>query len=114
VGQVGRARSAATNATQLFLHSQPGAAYGSPEPLYAAFQQAAAAVGSNYKLSLANASASNPGLPPSSLHVLLRWKPALQALFLGEFDSSYSNPYYQSRCGPRRLAGRLRRLQQPG
>jgi hypothetical protein len=99
VGQVGRARSAATNTTQLYLHRQPGAAYGSPEPLYAAFRRAEDATGGDYRLAVANASARNPGLPPSSLHVLLRWKPQLQALYLGDFDSQFANPYYQSRCG---------------
>ncbi len=96
VGQVGRARAASTNSTQLYLHRAKGAAYGNPAPLDAALRSAAAAT-SEYSVAVANASSSTPGLPPSSLHVLLRWQPALQALYLGEFDQQYTNPYYESR-----------------
>jgi nicastrin len=42
------------------------------------------------------ASASNPGIPPSSLTSFLRHKPSIQGVVIEEFDTSFSNTYYQS------------------
>ena len=43
------------------------------------------------------ASATNPGVPPSSLFTLLAAKPALAGAVLADFDAAFSNPFYDSR-----------------
>lgn len=42
------------------------------------------------------ASATNPGLPPSSLMSFLRVNASIQGMMLTDFDSQYINPYFQS------------------
>ncbi len=42
------------------------------------------------------ASATNPGLPPSSLMGFLRVNASIQGMMLTDFDSQYINPYFQS------------------
>jgi hypothetical protein len=49
------------------------------------------------QVSVAEASASNPGIPPSSLMSFLRVKPSIQGVVLTEFDSAFRNPFYASR-----------------
>eukprot|EP00210_Caulerpa_lentillifera_P002616 g2503.t1 len=51
---------------------------------------------SNLQLSLQSASESNPGIPPSSLEVLLSFNSNLEGILIEEFDQNYSNPYYNS------------------
>lgn len=46
---------------------------------------------------VSDASASNPGIPPSSLMSFLRVNASIQGVILNEFDQAYTNPYYGSR-----------------
>ncbi len=48
--------------------------------------EGAAAISTDVPLNVTRASASNPGLPPSSLYSFLRVKPSIAAVYLGEFD----------------------------
>ena len=45
------------------------------------------------QISVARASPSNPGIPPSSLMAWLKVKPALQGAVLAGFDRQYINPH---------------------
>lgn len=42
------------------------------------------------------ASTSNPGIPPSSLTSFLRHKPSIKGVVIEEFNTNFSNTYYQS------------------
>ena len=61
----------------------------------AALQQAAQLT-SEQNVSMSKASASNPGIPPSSLMSFLRHKPSIQGVVIEEFDRDFSNAYFQS------------------
>ena len=43
------------------------------------------------------ASAGNPGIPPSSLMAFLRARPGIAGAVLADFDSAFATPYYHSR-----------------
>jgi hypothetical protein len=43
------------------------------------------------------ASAGNPGIPPSSLMAFLRARPAVAGVVVADHDGSFSTPYYHSR-----------------
>lgn len=94
VGQVGRAMSK-SGSVQLYAHTQPGGAYGNASGLVAALSSAASQT-SEFTVAVSPASASNPGLPPSSLYSFLRVKPAIQGVVLAEYDSAFLNPYFAS------------------
>lgn len=49
------------------------------------------------QVAVTEASASNPGIPPSSLMSFLRVKPSIQGVVLAEFDKAFTNPFYASR-----------------
>eukprot|EP00195_Chlamydomonas_chlamydogama_P012863 CAMPEP_0202894688 /NCGR_PEP_ID=MMETSP1392-20130828/4034_1 /ASSEMBLY_ACC=CAM_ASM_000868 /TAXON_ID=225041 /ORGANISM="Chlamydomonas chlamydogama, Strain SAG 11-48b" /LENGTH=710 /DNA_ID=CAMNT_0049579449 /DNA_START=101 /DNA_END=2233 /DNA_ORIENTATION=+ len=96
LGQVGRGYSASTNSTTLYLHSQPsGSQWGDAAALISSLKQAAAGT-QEANITLQTASASNPGIPPSSLMSFLRTKPSIQGVVITEFDSQFKNPFYQS------------------
>ncbi|KAF6250532.1 Nicastrin-domain-containing protein [Scenedesmus sp. NREL 46B-D3] len=99
VGQVGRlaARPAADAALKLYAHAQQGASFGDTSGMLAALQAAARAEAGAAEIDVLPASASNPGIPPSSLMSFLRVKPSIQGLVLAEFDDGFSNPYFGSR-----------------
>ncbi|KAI4389344.1 hypothetical protein MLD38_001578 [Melastoma candidum] len=48
------------------------------------------------KVELSYASASNPGIPPSSLMSFLKKNPATSGVVLEDFDSAFSNKFYHS------------------
>lgn len=45
---------------------------------------------------VSEASSHNPGLPPSSLMSFLRVKPGISGVVLGDFNTHFINPFYQS------------------
>lgn len=49
------------------------------------------------QVSIQAASASNPGIPPSSLMSFLRYNRSIQGVVLAEFDTGFTNNYYGSR-----------------
>ncbi|GLC56142.1 hypothetical protein PLESTB_001073200 [Pleodorina starrii] len=95
VGPIGSAWDAAANASTFFLHSQRSGGYGSAAALVAAAQAAAAALDPP-RVRSQPASASTPGLPPSSLSSFLRVRPSVAGLLLADFDTAFRGPYYQS------------------
>jgi nicastrin len=48
-------------------------------------------------VSVAEASAANPGIPPSSLSSFLRERPAIAGVVLADFDTRYVNRFFESR-----------------
>ncbi|KAI4321244.1 hypothetical protein MLD38_034649 [Melastoma candidum] len=48
------------------------------------------------KIEISYASASNPGIPPSSLMSFLKKNPATSGIVLEDFDSTFSNKFYHS------------------
>lgn len=79
IGQVGRA-VAPGGGVHLFAHTQRGQPWGDTDALLEALTQAAdgvpATAGASGPVTLARASDSTPGIPPSSLMSLLRVKPS--------------------------------------
>lgn len=61
------------------------------------------------QVAVTEASASNPGIPPSSLMSFLRVKPSIQGVVLTEFDKAFTNHFYASRFdnGSRADAGSI-------
>ncbi|GFR49894.1 hypothetical protein Agub_g11998 [Astrephomene gubernaculifera] len=94
VGQVGSAFDDARNRSSFFVHSQRTAGFGNASALLAAAQTAATLEAP--QVSVQSASAANPGIPPSSLMSFLRVKPSIAGAVLSDFDSAFTNPYYQS------------------
>eukprot|EP00877_Chromochloris_zofingiensis_P006849 jgi/Chrzof1/2417/Cz11g14180.t1 len=96
IGPVGRALQP-DSSTQLYLHYQwDTATFGDASQLVMGLKNAAADVAS-VKATVSDASASNPGIPPSSLMSFLRVNASIQGVILNEFDQAYTNPYYGSR-----------------
>lgn len=76
----------------LYLHRQRGADFGDTSPLVDALKGATGEGG----LPVEEADASNPGVPPSSLMSFLRANASVPGVVVADFDSSFSNPYFQS------------------
>ncbi|KAK9832610.1 hypothetical protein WJX81_003488 [Elliptochloris bilobata] len=95
LGMVGRA-GADGGARTLFLHHQRGPEWGNATQLVSAFQTAAANA-QGMKVTVLEASAGNPGIPPSSLMAFLRAQPAIAGAVLADFDSAFTTPFYHSR-----------------
>lgn len=107
VGSIGRAYSSTSNRSTFYLHSQPSSGpvlqqngssvtFGNSGPLITALQTAAAATAEHQVTMSPASSTPNPGIPPSTLMSFLRHKPSIQGVVIEEFDSSFSNPYYES------------------
>eukprot|EP00878_Enallax_costatus_P016016 GHUV01016792.1.p1 GENE.GHUV01016792.1~~GHUV01016792.1.p1 ORF type:complete len:668 (+),score=142.24 GHUV01016792.1:770-2773(+) len=99
IGQVGRlpAATSQTPTMELFAHSQQGAGFGDTTDIRTALTAAAQGESSAAEVSIQAASASNPGIPPSSLMSFLRYNRSIQGVVLAEFDTGFTNPYYASR-----------------
>lgn len=94
VGQVGRGYSEASNSSSFYLHAQkPGTGFGDPNPLIATLQQAAALT-TEAQVTVAPASSSTPGIPPSSLMSFLRVKPSIQGVVLADYDTAFSKYHF--------------------
>lgn len=86
-----------TNTSVLYMHSQPGAAFGSAVNISAAVTAAASSSNTAARTITAQAANStNPGIPPSSLMSFLRVKPSIAGMVLTDFDKSIKTPYFQS------------------
>lgn len=47
------------------------------------------------QVNVKEASALNPGIPPSSLMSFLRLKPSIAGAVISEFDTAFTNSYYE-------------------
>lgn len=50
-----------------------------------------------WQAEVSEASGRNPGIPPSSLMSFLRVKPSIAGVVLGDFNTHFTNPFYQHR-----------------
>lgn len=103
VGQVGTLQrptpssGAVSQQQQLFVHSQKGGSFGDASTIVSALSAAAQQEAATAQVTVTEATASNPGIPPSSLMSFLRVKPSIRGVVLTEFDSAFINPFYASR-----------------
>ncbi|KAK9804658.1 hypothetical protein WJX73_005957 [Symbiochloris irregularis] len=86
IGPVGRL---STQRPQLFVHRQLGSAFGDAMPIVQALQSASTA--GSAQVEVTAASASNPGIPPSSLMAWLKANSSIAGAYIAEYDSAYTN-----------------------
>ncbi|XP_055961412.1 nicastrin isoform X2 [Mercurialis annua] len=97
IGSVGRGFNAGNET--FFAHTAGGSPGG--KEMFNAFKLALDSLELN-NVTIASASASNPGIPPSSLMAFLRkfflsWQnPSIPGVVLEDFDSAFSNNFYHS------------------
>lgn len=100
IGQVGALQSppgAAGAPMRLYAHAQRGTGFGDAAPVVAALRAASGGEAAAANVDVRAASASTPGVPPSSLMSFLRINASIQGVVLTEFDREFNNPYYGSR-----------------
>ncbi|XP_047313488.1 nicastrin [Impatiens glandulifera] len=89
IGSVGKAFN---NGVQSFFTHSTGVSAATNRTLDA-FQLAEESLND---IKILKASATNPGIPPSSLMTFLRKNPQTSGIILEDFDSSFTNKYYHS------------------
>ncbi|CAD7701186.1 unnamed protein product [Ostreobium quekettii] len=79
---------------RIFLH-RSNASSPSSSPINAAFVASAAEMIGQHKIIVENATGT-PGLPPSSLKSFLLEVPAIDGVFVAEFNTKYTNRFFES------------------
>lgn len=87
LGSLGRA------AGGVFVHRQRDGRHGDASELSGAFLAAAEGLG---MLGVREASADNPGVPPSSLMSFLKYNNTVKGVVLADHDGTFASPYFRS------------------
>ncbi|KAK7305671.1 hypothetical protein VNO77_43580 [Canavalia gladiata] len=91
IGSVGKGLSQGVK--NFFAHTEGDSS--ATNQIMVAFQHAQESLSSE-NIKIAPASASNPGIPPSSLMTFLEKNPAISGVVLEDFDSVFVNKFYHS------------------
>ncbi|KAK2440419.1 hypothetical protein P8452_19522 [Trifolium repens] len=93
IGSVGKGLSQGQGAKKFFAHAEGDSS--ATDQTMVALKHAQESLLSE-DIRIASASASNPGIPPSSLMTFLNKIPGISGVVLEDFDSSFVNKFYHS------------------